>query len=261
MQKIKTAAWALALCSTLATGQSVANTTSNWLFSGSIAGGASIFNSIGEEDSGIDASPIGGDDFISKQGRDIVREKADGMLELYSGYRLTPRASLGLAVDYFPVTYKADTNWLIDEERHHKEANKLADNDYQLQLKNRTAVLVRFTHSLPFASQSKWSIGMEAGLSQQNVEVNQSASWYSGNQEKPLPTQHYKKFRTGAEIGAFTQYNANGGVTFMAGYTLNAVGSVDFKSQVPIDGAVISHFETSQRIYVNNFLVQLGYVF
>ena len=49
------------------------------------------------------------------------------MLELYSGYRLTPRASLSLAVDYFPLTYKADTDLLIDEYRNHKEADKLAD--------------------------------------------------------------------------------------------------------------------------------------
>ena len=219
------------------------------VFSVSAGGGPTLFNSDGSETYEYDATPGQGDLYDLKNDIDITQTQIDAVLEAYAGYKLKPTSTLGVAFDYFPTNFNDASSSLTISE---KNSGDTVSNKYSLELKNRMALLLRYTYSVS----DKWSFGGEAGASSQKVITTQS----SDNSAQPLnhsdDTQHF-----GGVVGAFTQYQVNDRVFMMGRYMMNYIGTVSFSSASEVgQNNEPANYSSSQKIFTNSLMFQIGYM-
>ncbi|MBV52762.1 MAG: hypothetical protein CL816_01690 [Coxiellaceae bacterium] len=222
------------------------------VFSLSAGGGPTLFNSDGSEDYDYDVDNGGGDIFSFDKDTDLVETQADAVVEGYVGYKMSPSATLGLAFDYFPTKFDGVSSNTTLQDIGSDHVDELYTLDYSVELKDRMALLMRYTYS----TSGKWSFGGEAGVSDQKVITTQSSN--ADVLDHSHDSNHY-----GAVVGAFTQYNIKNNIFVMGRYMMNYIGTVSFSSTGESeiqDGVVTStSYDSSQKIYTNSLLFQIGY--
>ena len=217
------------------------------VFSVSAGGGATLFNSDGSETYEYDATQ-GGTVNTVKNDIDITQTQIDAVLEAYAGYKLKPTSTLGVAFDYFPTNFDDASSSLT----YTPEGYDSISNKYSLELKNRMALLLRYTYSVS----DKWSFGGEAGASSQKVITTQSSDYPA----QPLNHSHDAQY-FGGVVGGFTQYQVNDRVFMMGRYMLNYIGTVSFSSASEVgQNSEPAYYSSSQQIFTNSLMFQIGYM-
>lgn len=220
------------------------------VFSLSAGGGPTLFNSNGSEDYDHNLSDDGGDDFSFDKDTNLVETQADAVVEGYVGYKMSPSSTLGLAFDYFPTKFDDASSNITLQEVGESTDETLYSSDYNVELKDRMALLMRYTYS----SSEKWSFGGEAGVSDQKVITTQSSN--VDVLDHSHDSNHY-----GAVVGAFTQYKIRNNIFVMGRYMMNYIGTVSFSStgESKLNEEVKTSYDSSQKIYTNSLLFQIGY--
>ncbi|MAR84222.1 MAG: hypothetical protein CMF55_05470 [Legionellales bacterium] len=220
------------------------------VFSVSAGGGPTLFNSDGSETYEYDATQGG---YLSslKNDIDITQTQADAVLEAYAGFKLKPTSTLGVAFDYFPTNFDDASSSLTFSDNNPDDT---VSNKYSLELKNRMALLLRYTYSVS----DKWSFGGEAGASSQKVITTQSSDSSVQQLNHSHDAQHF-----GGVVGAFTQYQVNDRVFMMGRYMMNYIGTVSFSTETEVEVGRVSepaYYISSQKIFTNSLMFQIGYM-
>ena len=218
------------------------------VFSVSAGGGPTLFNSDGSETYEYDATQ-GGTVNTLKNDIDITQTQIDAVLEAYAGYKLKPTSTLGVAFDYFPTNFNDASSSLTYSD---DNPDDTVSNKYSLELKNRMALLLRYTYSVS----DKWSFGGEAGASSQKVITTQSSDYTAQPLNHSHDEQHF-----GGVVGGFTQYQVNDRVFMMGRYMMNYIGTVSFSSASEVgQNSEPAYYSSSRQIFTNSLMFQVGYM-
>ena len=239
-----------------------------WLFGLSVGGGPSLLTSNGSE---TITETNSGTTSITQLTRDldVNRTQADGVAELYAGYQLSSNSAIGLAADYFftdlDQTSTYTSQQVIRPTDDPSYLQLLLSHDYKLKLTDRMAYLLRYTYTLP--GQPRLSIGVEGGISSQKVNVSQSVTIYDdSNSASHSASLSNDKNQIGAAFGTFSQFAITDRLFLSGRYLFNYVGKVDFDDTGAAGGgstndpSIDYSFQSSQKIYVNSLLFQIGYM-
>ncbi len=231
-----------------------------WQLGLSVGGGPSLLTGNGSET--VTASSTGNPGTSTSYSRDVDvnRTQIDGVAELYAGYQLSSSSSVGLAADYFFTDLNQTSAYSLGQETTDYDA-PIFSHDYELKLTDRMAYLLRYTYTLP--GQPRLSIGVEGGISSQKVKVTQSLTTYDDdtNQADSFASHSDDKNQIGAAVGTFSKFAVTDRLFLSGRYLFNYVGKVDFNNTVKLDKEPVTvSFDSSQKIYVNSLLFQIGYM-